>query len=329
VAAAPSKLRPAPTVSVVVPSLHGGPTVRRLALALGSEPEVELILADNGIPRADAAAVRRAAGRVVEMDRNRGFAAAVNAAVRVAEGDYLAITNDDVDPQPGFLQDLIGTLTAGADMAAGVLLYAAAPETIESAGIGLDPLFVPHDHLRGRPVSILERAVEPPLGACGGALGIRRSSFLELGGFDEQFFAYYEDVDLALRLRAVGGSCAVARGTRLVHHGSSTLGRGSKAKAAHVAFSRAYALRKYGILDARHPARSAAVLAAEILATTVQAARHRSLEPAAVRVRGWKSVQSRAAGPCTATATVGLAEALRERAWRRRAPERLERWADR
>jgi N-acetylglucosaminyl-diphospho-decaprenol L-rhamnosyltransferase len=308
-------------VSVVVPSLRGGPSVRRLAAALAREPDVELILADNGIPPDDATDVRRAGGRIVEMGRNRGFAAAVNAAVRIAEGEYLTITNDDIEPQPGFLEALVGTLAAGADMAAGVLLYGSSPETIESAGIGLDALFVPHDHLRGRSVAILERPVEPPLGACGGALGIRRSLFLELGGFDEQFFAYYEDVDLALRLRAAGGSCAVARGTRLVHHGSSTLGHGSKAKTAHVAFSRAYALRKYGILDARHPARSAGVLAAEALATMLQAARHRSIEPAAVRVRGWKSGRSRPAVPCTPAATVGLAEALRERAWRRRAPE--------
>ncbi len=108
-------------------------------------------------------------------------------------------------------------------MVAGVLLQAEAPDRIDSAGIELDTTLRSWDYLWNEPVSALAAAGDP-VGPCGGAAAYRLRPFQELGGFDETLFAYWEDVDLALRFRAAGWTCALAPGARALHEHGQTLG---------------------------------------------------------------------------------------------------------
>ena len=302
-----------PSVSVVVPSLRGGSRLLELTrAALDSDPlEVEVIVVDNGMPRPNAEAVREAGGTIAGSGANLGFGAAVNRGVEQASGAALVITNDDVVPRPGFLAELVAPLTS-ATMVAGVLLREGAPDTIESAGIELDVALVAHDYLGGEPVSRLERPVEPPFGPSGAAAAFAIATFREAGGFDEQFFAYYEDVDLALRLRAAGADCALASNARAVHAGSATLGLGSHSKADIVGFSRGYALRKHRVLQHATRPQAAAIVAAELGTAAFLTARHRSFGPAAARVRGWRACATPPQSPAP-PATIGLADGLRRR----------------
>ena len=74
-----------------------------------------------------------------------------------------------------------------------------------------------------------------------------RSAFVELGGFDERFFAYWEDVDLALRFRLAGWRCVRAPGARALHHHGATLGAASPRPERLEAYGRAYVLAKYRV----------------------------------------------------------------------------------
>jgi hypothetical protein len=85
------------------------------------------------------------------------------------------------------------------------------------------------------------------LGPCGGAAGYRRSAFDAVGGFDEHIFAYSEDLEIALRLRAAGWRGELAAEARGVHLGSATLGARSVEQARHAAHSRGYVLGRYRV----------------------------------------------------------------------------------
>jgi GT2 family glycosyltransferase len=210
-------------VSVVIPSLRGGPGLVDLVRSLSEEAsDAEFLIGDNGLPGDTVEALRWLGAQVVRFGRNVGFAAAVNGAASRAEGEALVVLNDDIVPRPGLIEALVAPL-GRAEMAAGVLLQAERPDTIESAGIVVDALLGPHDYLYGEPVSRLGEAPAPPLGPCGAAGAFVRASFDAVGGFDEGLFAYCEDVDLALRLRAAGARCALAAGALAVHAGSGTL----------------------------------------------------------------------------------------------------------
>lgn len=307
------------SVTVVIPSLAGGSElvhlVRALTLTSGS---LEVIVADNGLAPHTLSLLDQTPAKVVTMGRNLGFGAAINRVARMAVNDVLVVLNDDIEPLPGFLEELVAPLADGADMVAGVLLQERSPSLIETAGVVLDSTLVGADYLKNEPVTCLEKPLPPPFGPSGGAAAYRMTAFLETGGFDEGFFAYFEDVDLAIRLRAAGARSAIAPGARALHEGSGTLGYRSLAKANLVGFSRGYLLRKYGVL--RGLRSGPAALAAEMVAVLLLARQHRSLRPAMARVRGWQSCHSRLPPPSGSDITVPLLDAWRRRYVRSRMP---------
>jgi len=113
--------------------------------------------------------------------------------------------------------------------------------------------------LAGEPVA---RACDPrPLlaGPAGAAAAYRREAWRELGGLDEAIFAYSEDLDLALRLRAAGWTASVAPDAMGIHLGSATHGHRTAWQRRHAGYARGYLLRRYGCCaDARRRARSPA-----------------------------------------------------------------------
>jgi N-acetylglucosaminyl-diphospho-decaprenol L-rhamnosyltransferase len=184
--------------------------------------------------------------RVIRMDENLGFGRAVNRGVAAAETEAVVLINNDVLCAPDFLERLLEPLDAGAAMAAGVLLQHDRPELIDTAGIELDTTLRSWDSLWNRPVAELAGAGEP-VGPCGGAAAFRVDAFRAVGGFDETFFAYWEDVDLALRLRLAGHTCVRADRARALHKHGQTLGAASPAQRRLEAFGRAYVLARYRV----------------------------------------------------------------------------------
>jgi GT2 family glycosyltransferase len=164
-------------------------------------------------------------------------------------------------------------------MVAGVMRSEAAPELIDSAGVALDPSLLSIDYLNGEPISAVHDA-PPPVGPSGAAAAYRRDAFAAAGGFDERIFAYWEDVDLALRLRSAGGRCALAPDALGTHRHAGTLGSGSPRKNYLMGFGRGYLLRKWGVLRTRH---APAALLRDLATWAGQAALDRNLGG----FRGW------------------------------------------
>ena len=178
----------------------------------------------------------------------------------------------------------------------------------------LDRTLLVFDYLNGEPLALLgggRRRPDRPLGA-----PPRRSTattFLSVGGFDERLFAYWEDVDLVLRLRRLGLRCALAPDARGDHEHSATLGSGSARKNYLMGFGRGYVLRKWRVLNAR---RLGPVLAREAVLCAGQAVVDRNVAgvrgrrarlPRGGRARALPGARSASTGGS------GAAETLRRR----------------
>ncbi len=307
---------------MIVPSVEGGERLGRLLDTLEpGDGAQETIVVDNGsvaeaVSRECAA---RPAVEVIRLERNAGFSRAVNVAAGRAQGEALVLVNDDCVCDPGFVAAIAAALDPGsaAVMAAGVMRDGRDPSLIDSAGMELDRTLLVFDYLNGEPTSRLNASIPDPIGPSGAAAAFDRGAFLEAGGFDERLFAYWEDVDLVLRLRRRGARCALAPAALGTHEHSATLGSGSAAKNYLMGFGRGYVVRKWGVL--RSPTRAAGVLARDAVLCAGQAIVDRNLAGLRGRVRGYRAAlptESYPADAVSASAPGPLAT-LRRRATRR------------
>lgn len=275
--------------TVYIPTLRAGERLAQTLEALGEqEPRPEVVVADNSEDGKAAALVgeRFPWVRAVEFGENLGFGRALNRAVREEPGDPIVFLNDDVTVEPGFVTGLLAALDDDVEMVAGVLLSERDPGRIDSAGVIADRTLLGFDYLNGEPLEALAGAADP-LGPTGGAALIRRDAFERVGGFDERMFLYYEDLDLALRLRRGGAGCRLAPQARGIHAYSETLGARTAAKYEMTGWSRGYMLRRYGL--ARRPWLFARALLVEAAICAGQLLGERTLRGAKGRRRGWRA----------------------------------------
>jgi GT2 family glycosyltransferase len=302
---------------VVIPTLDGRERLLRTLASLERQTvPAEVVVVDNRSTDGTAEAVARTHPRVhvLRNERNLGFGAAINRAALELQGDVLVLVNNDVVCEPEFLERITAPL-ADPDVGsvAGVLLQSAAPGFVDSAGIELDTTLGSWDHLWNRPVGELATAADP-VGPCGGAAAYRLQTFQELGGFDETLFAYWEDVDLALRFREAGLRCVLAADARALHEHGQTLGAASPAARRLEAFGRGYVLAKYRVAAGRPLARvKIALLDWPVL--LVHLALRREAGPLRERLRARRlGLRAPAHRAPLALARVGFATALRRQA---------------
>ncbi len=204
---------PLPRVAIVIPNWNGRSWLPDCLQSIAAQtlPPDETIVVDNGSSDGSLELLEAAepAVRVLRMGRNTGFAHAVNRGIEAAGADAVALVNTDVVLEPDWLERMTRALD-GDPRAASVackMLDLADRSLIYDAGDVLR-----RDgrcDQRGRFTRDDGRFDEPGdvFGACAGAALYRRDAVLAAGGFDERFFAYVEDVDLALRLRLGGWTC--------------------------------------------------------------------------------------------------------------------------
>jgi GT2 family glycosyltransferase len=152
----------------------------------------------------------------------------------------------------------------------------------------LDRTLLVWEHLHGEPIATVDTPVPDPIGPSAAAAAFDRAAFLAAEGFDESLFAYWEDVDLVLRLRLEGGRCALARDARATHRHSATLGSGSPAKNYLMGFGRGYVLRKWGVVS---PRRLPAILARELPICLGQALVDRNIAGVGGRIKGYRAAR--------------------------------------
>jgi len=226
-----------PLISVVIPNWNG---VRHLPTCLESlrnqtYPRVEVIVADNNShdDSLDLLARQYPEVRVIALAENRGYAGGVNAGIDAAEGEILAILNNDTEVDPGWLEELWAGLERhpeAGSVTSKILLFDER-KIFNSAGdlYGTDGIPVNRGVWEEDQGQFDEE--EEVFSPCGGACAIRRSMLDDLAArgqgqpFDEDFFAYCEDVDLGWRARLAGYRCLYVP-TAVVYHRLSATGGG-------------------------------------------------------------------------------------------------------
>ena len=164
--------------------------------------------------------------RLVKNDDNLGFAGGTNAGIRAARGDYILTLNNDTRADNRFIEELIRPMADPAvGVCAGKMLF---PDgRINSAGICVSRSGAAWDRGMFEPDRGQYDSVEEVFGACAGAALYRKKMLDEIGLFDEDFFLYLEDVDLAMRARLAGWKCIYTPRAEVVHHHGGTAGVGS------------------------------------------------------------------------------------------------------
>jgi GT2 family glycosyltransferase len=199
-----------------------------------NETGFEIIVVDNGSIDGSVEMIEHefveAAGavrtRLIRNAENRGFCAANNQGIAMARGAFVALLNNDAEADPGWLKALRRVLEQRPEvgMAASKILVYENPRRIDKAG----HLIYPDGQNRGRGMGDpddgrydkLEEALWPD----GCAAMYRKLMLDQIGGFDEDFFAYGDDAELGLRARIAGWKCMYVPDAVARHHRGRTLG---------------------------------------------------------------------------------------------------------
>ena len=160
------------------------------------------------------------------LDRNRGFAAANNIGARMARGRLLALLNSDAFPAPDWLEKLLLVAQRHPEFSffSSRQLQANAPQLLDGAGDALHISGLAWRRYVSFPAAQYGLEMEEVFSPCAAAALYLRQAFLQVDGFDEDFFSYHEDIDLGFRLRLQGFRCLYVPDAIVQHVGSATLG---------------------------------------------------------------------------------------------------------
>jgi GT2 family glycosyltransferase len=223
-----------PRVSAVIVSFNTREHLLRCLASLDAHAAlpIEVLVVDNGSQDGSPEAVRRAhpAARVIENGANLGFAAACNRGLREARSAYGLLLNSDAEVCAGAVEALAAVLDERADV--GIV----GPRTVDAGGgpqLSFGPDLTPVSEWRQRRLvrAVRERRPETlrevselcareqePAWVSASCLLARKPALDAVGGFDERFFLYEEDVDLCLRVRKAGWRILYTPRALVIHH---------------------------------------------------------------------------------------------------------------
>jgi GT2 family glycosyltransferase len=232
---------------VVIPTLASDPVLWDCLRSLDRQTwrDFEVVVVDNsGSGRLRSLSRVYGHVRVLAPDRNLGFGGGINLGWRSSSSPYIAVLNDDATASPDWLEQLLRAAESQpyAGMCASRVLLAE-NGLMDSAGmlIALDGSSKQRGHLEEADMFEEDDTV---LGPSGSAALYRRDLLEEAGGFDDKFFLYCEDTDLALRARWLGWQCVYAAQAVVEHQYSKSAGRASRLKAYYVERNRLFLIIK-------------------------------------------------------------------------------------
>ena len=222
-------------VSVVIPNWNGMKWLGTCLQSLRGQTfrDFEIIVVDNGSVDESVEFMRTEYPKVkiVPLPVNVGFAAGMNAGIRVAEGNYIAALNNDTEADPQWLARMVAVIEKQAEFSifACKIMDFKQRDIFDSLGDGYSRSGLSFKlAARCKDDGTLNEPFEV-FGACAAACIYRKSMLDEIGLYDEDFFAYMEDVDLCVRARLAGYRCLAIPDAIVYHVGSATSGGSASA----------------------------------------------------------------------------------------------------
>ena len=223
-------------ITVVIPNYNGMKYLPECMISLcerqENAPEYEVLIIDNAsadesVEYLEKEWCRKSGVRVslIPMSENTGFCHAVNLGICKAQSPYVILLNNDTKVEQGFLRGLYDAIREDErifSVSAKMLMWDK-PELIDDAGDRYCALGWAYSRGKGRLADKYEKNVSV-FSACGGAAIYRRSVFEEIGYFDEEHFAYLEDLDIGYRARIYGYENRYEPKAAVLHYGSASTG---------------------------------------------------------------------------------------------------------
>lgn len=278
--------------TVIIPNWNGRHLLEQCLKSLAGQTfsDFRTIVVDNGSTDGSVAWVQEhhPEVRLIVNSQNRGFAAAINQGIRAGQGAYVLTLNNDAWAEPGWVAALIAAAESDptVGMCASKMLFAGRPGIINSTGIALDKAGIAWDRRGGEADTASETVPVEVFGPCGGAALYRRAMLDQIGLFDEDFFAYLEDVDLAWRARRAGWRCLYVPAARVFHRHSATGREGSPFKSYHLGRNKVWLLAKNYPIGHLWPYLPLVFLY-DLAAVAYAAVARRDLHALAGRLAGW------------------------------------------
>jgi GT2 family glycosyltransferase len=236
-APAMDRARRGPLCSVVIPTFNGrallGPCLESIARHRPADPgvSIEVIVADDASTDETVQWLARVHPevRVVRLERNGGFCAAANAGIAAARGRFIQLLNNDTEVTEGWIE---AGLAPFADPTVGsvapLVLVRSDPGRVDSAGDSYALVGWPTKRGHGQPAALFAaRPDQDVFGASGSSAFYRTAALHRVEGFDPLFGSYYEDIDLAFRLRWAGYRCRFTSRCVIHHDVSATYDHGT------------------------------------------------------------------------------------------------------
>ncbi len=227
---------PEGTVSVVVVTWNRRDLLKSCLQSLTLQrfkQRFEVVVVDNGSEDGSADMLEQEFStcpvfrlKIIRNRENRGFCAANNQGFAASQSALIALLNNDAEAEPDWLAELAGAFEGRPEigMAASKILVHEDPQRIDKVG----HLIYPDGQNRGRGSGELDTGqydqTEEVLWPDGCAAMYRHAMLDQIGGFDEDFFAYADDADLGLRARIAGWKCLYIPDAVVRHHRGATLG---------------------------------------------------------------------------------------------------------
>ncbi len=226
-----------PRCSVVIPTYNGRKLLEVcLASIRNCRPrdfEIEVIVSDDASTDGTAEWIADAFPevKVARLERNLGFVGAANAGVAAATGEIVQLLNNDTEVTPGWIE---AGLAPFADPKVGsvapLVLVRSDPSRVDSAGDSYSFIGWPCKRGHGEDAGTWsQRGSDQVFGASGSSAFYRATALQAVGVYDPAFGSYYEDVDLAFRLRWGGFSCVYVPTCRILHEVSASYDHGKPA----------------------------------------------------------------------------------------------------
>lgn len=218
-----------PHFSVIIINFNSGDYLSRAVGALQSQTfsDFEAFIVDNRSTDASMENLPRLDERftVIKADQNLGFAAGNNLAALQARSDWIVTLNPDAFARPDWLAALAKGIkrNPGVAMFGSVQIMAEDKDRFDGTGDELHISGIAYRAGHGRATRTITEDF-PVFGPCAAAAAYRRDMFEQAGGFNERFFCYHEDVDLALKIRRLGGRAMQLHDAFVDHIGGGTAG---------------------------------------------------------------------------------------------------------
>lgn len=190
-------------VSVVIPNWNGSDVITECIDSIKNQnlKPLEVIVVDNGSTDGSVEIIKKQFPEVklISLEKNIGFAGAVNKGIKAAKGDYVFLLNNDATLEKNCLEELIKTAQTNKSDITQCTILTNGGKLIDSVGDEYSIWGLPYPGMRNQPSDKAPKKDKEIFSASGGASLYKKSLFNEIGYFDEDFFAYYEDVDISIR----------------------------------------------------------------------------------------------------------------------------------